>query len=64
MDLQWWIQGGDDWGDRPYKTCESTFVHNDFVQAGKHHSRCTVVWPPTVLSEQCCKEYFISPTVA
>ena len=48
----------------PPKTCESIFVHHYFVQFGKQHSRCKVILPPIVLSEQCCKEYFISLTVA
>jgi len=64
MHLQGCIQQGDGWGDRALKTYESNFVHHDFVQFGKQHSRYKVILPPTVLSEECYKEYFISLTVA
>jgi len=48
MHLQGRIQGGDGWGDRPPKTYESNFVHHDFVQFGKQHSRYKVILPPIV----------------
>jgi len=48
----------------PPKTYESNFAHHDFVQFEKQHSRYKVILPPIVVLEQCCKEYFISLTVA
>jgi len=37
------------------KTYESNFTDHDFVQFGKHHSRCKVILPSMVLSQQCCE---------
>jgi len=31
--------GGEDWGDRPPETCKSNFIHHNFVQFVKQHSR-------------------------
>jgi len=42
------IQGGGDWGNRPLKTCESNFIHHDFVQLGKQHSRYKAILPSIV----------------
>jgi len=64
MDVQGRIQGVAVGSIAPPTTCESNFVHHDFVQFGKEHSRYKVILPPTGLSEQGCKEYFISLTVA
>ena len=55
--------GGGDWGDRPSKAYESNFIHHDFVQLGKQHSRHYAILPSVVLSKQCCEVYFISRTV-
>jgi len=49
-----------DWGDRRPKTYGSNFIHHDFVQFGKRHSRYKVILPSIVLSQQCCEVYFIS----
>jgi len=38
----------------PPKTYESKFIHDDFVQFGKQHSRYKAILPPIVLSEKCC----------
>jgi len=46
------------------ETYESNFIHHDFVQFGKQHSRYKVILPSIVLSQQCCEVYFISRTVA
>ena len=45
----------------PPKTYESNFIHNDFVQFRKKHSRYKAIFPSTVLSQQCCDVYFTSP---
>jgi len=45
---------GGDWGDRPSKTYESNFIHHDFLQFGKPHSRYKAILSSTVLSQQCC----------
>jgi len=38
-------QGGDQ-GDRLPKTYESIFIHHNFVQLGKQHSRCKAILSP------------------
>jgi len=35
----------------PPKTYESNFIHHDFVQFGKQHSRFQTIFPSTVLSQ-------------
>jgi len=45
------------------KTYESNFIHHDFVQFGKQHSRYKAILSSIVLSQQCCEVYFISLTV-
>ena len=40
------------------------FIHHDFVQFGKQHSRYKAILPSIVLSQQCCDAYFIYLTVA
>jgi len=47
----------------PHKIYESNFTHYDFVQFGKQHSRYQAIIPLIVLSQQCCRVYFISLTV-
>jgi len=47
----------------PPKTYESNFIHHDFVQFGKQHSRYKVILSSIILSQQCCEVYFISLTV-
>ena len=49
--------------DRPHKTYESNFMHHDFAQFGKQHSRYKAILPSIVLSQQCCEAYFIPRTV-
>jgi len=51
-------------GRSPPKTCESNFIHHNFLQSGKQHSRCKAILPSIVLSQQCCEVYVISLTVA
>jgi len=41
--------GGSDWGDRPPKTYESMFVHHNFLQVGKQHSRYKPILSAIVL---------------
>jgi len=44
----------------PPKTYESKDIHHDFVQFAKQHSRFKAILPSIVLSQQCCKVFFIS----
>jgi len=56
--------GADPWeAIDPLETYESNFIHHDFVQFGKQHSRYKAILPSVVLSQQCCEVYFISLTV-
>jgi len=56
-----WIQ----WGCiATLKTYESNFIHHDFIQSCKKHSRYNVILLPIVLSQQFCEVYFISLTIA
>jgi len=48
----------------PPKTCESNFIHHDFVQFGKQHSQLKEILSSIVLSQQCCDVYFTSLRVA
>ena len=50
------------WGDSPPppKTYESNFIHHDFVQFRKRHSRYKAYSSSIVLSQQCCEVCFIS----
>ena len=57
------LQGGSRETIAPPKAYESYFIHHDFIQFGKQHSRLEVIVPSIVLSQQCCKVYFISLTV-
>ena len=54
---------GSDWGDRLPKTYECNFIHHDFVQFVKQHSRYKAILPSIVSSQHCCEVYFISPIV-
>jgi len=47
----------------PPKTCKSDFIHHDFEQFGKHHSRCKAILPWLVLSPQYCEVHFTSLAV-
>jgi len=49
---------GGDWGD--LKQAKSIFIHPNFLQFGKQHSRYKPILSSFVLSQQCCKVYFIS----
>jgi len=51
-------------GRSPPKTCESNFVHHNFLQSGKQHSRYKAILLSIVLSQQCCEVYVISLAVA
>ena len=48
----------------PPKSYENKFVHHNFVQFGKQHSRYKAILSPTVLSQLCCEVHFILLTVA
>jgi len=48
----------------PPKTYESSFIHHNFVQFVKQHTPHKAILPPTVLTQQSCEVYFVSPTVA
>jgi len=48
----------------PLKTYQSNFIHHNFVQSGKQHSRHLVILSSIVLSQECCEAYFVSLTVA
>jgi len=50
-------------GDLPPKTCESNFIHPDFVQFGNKHSRYKANLSSIVWSQHCCEVCFISLTV-
>jgi len=41
-------------------TYESNFIHHDFVQFGKQHSRYKAILPYIILSKQCCEVRFIT----
>jgi len=45
---------GGEWVNRPPKTCESIFFHNEFVKFGKHHLRykeilSSIIYPSSVV---------------
>ena len=42
----------------------SNFIHHNFVQFGKQHSRHKGILLSIILSQQCCEVYFISLAVA
>jgi len=46
----------------PPKTYESNFIHHDFVQFGKQHSRCKTIFPSIYLSQQICEVHVVSLT--
>jgi len=46
------------------KTYESNFFHRNFLQFGTQHLRYKPILSSIVLSQQCCKVYFISLTAA
>jgi len=56
--------GGGAIGAIPPETYERNFIRHDFVQYGKQHSRYKAMLSSIVLSQQCCKAYFTSLTVA
>ena len=58
-----WSRGCDR-GDRTPKTHESNFIHNNFLQFGKQHSRYKAMLFSITLPQQCCEVYFIPLTVA
>jgi len=47
----------------PLKTYESNFIHHDFAQFRKEHSRYKAILPSIVLSQQCCEVCFTSRAV-
>jgi len=51
---------GGHWDDCPPKTYENNFIHHDFANFGKQHSRYKAILPSIVLSQQCCEVYFTS----
>jgi len=54
---------GGDWAIALSKTYESKFIHHDFAQFRKQHSRYKAILPSIVLSMQFCEVYFISLAV-
>jgi len=50
-------------GYRPLETYESNFIHYNFAQFEKQHSRYKDISPFIVLSQQCCEVCFISRTL-
>jgi len=52
------------WDDRSPKNYKSNFIHNDFLQFGKQHSRYKANLSSIVSSQQCCEIYFIPLIVA
>jgi len=50
----------DYWGDRPPYNLRINLIYHDCVQFGKQHSQYKAIMSPIVLSQKCCKEYFIS----
>ena len=50
-------------GASPSDTYEINFIHNDFVQFVKQHSRYKVIFTSIILSQQCCEVYFISYSI-
>jgi len=53
------IQGGAIGAIAPPENYESNFIHHDFVQFRKQHSRFKASLLSIVLSQQCCEIYFI-----
>ena len=52
-----------DWAIAHAKTYENNFIHHDFAQFGKQHTRYQAILPSIILSQGCCEIYFISLTV-
>jgi len=52
--------GGGYWDDRPPKTYESNFIHHDFAQFEKQHSRYKAILPSTAVSRVAESEVKIS----
>jgi len=50
--------------DRPPRTYESNFIHHDFHNSEKEHSRYKAILSPIVSSQQFCEAYFIPLTVS
>jgi len=42
------------------KTCESNFVHHNFVQFGKQNSQIKAILSSIILSQQRCEANYIS----
>ena len=67
LEIGWnmhWLRGGAIGAIAPPpKTNESNFIHHDFVQFGKQHSRCKTILPSVVLSQQSCEVHITSLTV-
>jgi len=49
------VDPGGDWDDRPPKTIERNYIHHDFVQFGKQHSRHKAILSSIVLSRSVVK---------
>jgi len=47
----------------PPKNYGSNFIHHDFVQFRKQHTRCKTILPSTVLLQQNCEVHVISSTI-
>ena len=48
----------------PPKTYETNFIHDDFLQFGKQHSRHKAFSSSPVLSQKCCEVYFTTLAIA
>jgi len=57
-------RGGSRGAIAAHKIYESNFIHHDFLQLGKQHSRHKAILSFVVLSQQCCEVYFILLTIA
>ena len=55
---------GGGWGDRPPKTWESNFIHHDFLQLVKKHSRYKAILSSIALSQEGCEICYIPLRVA
>jgi len=55
---------GGNWDNHPPKTYESNFIHHNFVQIGKQHSRFKGILSLTALLHQSCEVCFTPLTLA
>jgi len=58
------VQGRIQMAIAPSKTYENNYIHHNFVQLRKQHSRYKATLSSIILSQQCCEAYLISLAVA